>query len=77
MFQKTGKMTPIVVKKLNFWKSSISYGTSGNPNLLVLYNDKNFKNANKKCKNENFEKQNNALLSHVPRIIQPRNWVHM
>ena len=32
------------------------------------------KNAYKKRKNENFEKQNkNTFLSHIPRIIQPKN----
>ena len=40
--------------------------------LLVLYKEKS-KNAFKKRKNENFEKQKNAFLSHVPRIIQPKN----
>ena len=34
---------------------------------------KTTKNAYKKRKNENFEKQKNVFLSHVPRIIQPKN----
>ena len=31
------------------------------------------KNAYKKRKNENFEKQKNAFFSHVTRIIQPKH----
>ena len=31
------------------------------------------KNANKKPKTKNFEKQKYAYLSHVPRIIQHKN----
>ena len=34
---------------------------------------KKSKNAYKKRKNENFEKQKNAFFSHVSRIIQPKN----
>ena len=41
--------------------------------LLVLYKEKKMKNAYKKRKNENFEKQKNVFLSHVPRITQPKN----
>ena len=44
-------------------------------NLLVLYKEKKSKNAYKKRKNENFKKQKNAFLSHVPRIIQPKSFL--
>ena len=36
---------------------------------------KKSKNAYKKRKNENFEKQKNAFFSHVPSIILPKNQV--
>ena len=36
---------------------------------------KKSKHVHKKRKNENFEKQNDAFLSQVPRIIQPKNYV--
>ena len=42
--------------------------------LLVLCKE-NIKNANRKHRNENFGKQKKTFLSHVPRIIQPKNQV--
>ena len=45
------------------------------PKIYQCYIRKKSKNAYKKRKNENFEKQKNVFLSHVPRIIQPKNQV--
>ena len=43
--------------------------------IYQCYIRKKSKNAYKKRKNENFEKQKNAFFSHVPRITQPKNQV--
>ena len=41
----------------------------------MLYKEKKKKNAYKKRKIENFEKQTMAFLSHFQRITQPKNQV--
>ena len=43
--------------------------------IYQCYIRKTLKNVHKKHKNENFVKQTNAFLSHVLRIIQPKNQI--